>query len=347
MKFPWVAQAELRSQVSALQAEIRQSNYGDAFINALYAQVSGTGRTVRSSVASVGTAAGWWGRALQSADLPPGIPGDLLTPSMRGMVGRALLLEGETVLVIDPFGMTLRPAARWRIAGNSSPESWIYAVELEGPSGNEKYTVPGSLVLHLMFNKSPSRPWKGISPLTDGAESHQLAMTMETRLREEAQGPVGPLGTVPEGSDVSALIASINAMRGEFAAAPTTADDFGSGPDTAPRKDWEPRRIGMAPPQGMTMLRMNVAADVLALCGVPGAAATTDGQGIRELYRQFVNLSVSPVAKGIEEEVMLKFGLDEWAFDFTPMKELGLLEDARRVHVLSQSDVPAVAAGTQ
>ena len=204
MRFPW-------------QRELRQdTDYGDALLTAIFNQAQGTTGPIKARIGAVAAAAGWWARAFASAKLTPGIVADAFGPALRGYAGRQLILRGEAVFIIDgENGLSLQPASTWEVSGGSDPSTWTYKATVKGPSQSVSVNVPASRILHLMYQRSESQPWKGVGPLADCQETHALAMALETRLRQEVGGPVGQAIPIPDGGPGGGLEADVNSMRGE------------------------------------------------------------------------------------------------------------------------------------
>ena len=319
MRFPW-------------QRETRQdTDYGDALLAAIVAQAQGTKGPIKARVGAVAAAAGWWARAFASAKLTPGIVADAFGPALRGYTGRQLILRGEVVFVLDGAGgLSLTPAASWDVKGGADPSTWTYKATINGPSQAVVLEVPASRILHLMYQRSESHPWRGVGPLSDCQETHNLAMALETRLRQEVGGPVGMAIPTPDGGKTSGLEADVNTMRGEVRLTPSVANNWQSGAQGAPRTDWRSLRIGAEPPEVLARLRGDTGRDILAACGVPGGlVGQTDGTTLREQLRQFLHIGVNPVAGELADTIARTFDLDAFDFDFSPLMASDLSGRAR------------------
>ena len=323
MRFPWQ------------QQETRQdTDFGDALLEAIFRQAQGTtAGLVRANVGGVAAAAGWWARAFASANLTPGPVADAFGPGLRSYLGRQLILKGEAVFIIDGAGgLSLTPASAWEVTGI---EDWTYKATINGPSGSVVLMVPESRILHLMFHRSESQPWVGVSPLSDSQETHRLAMALETRLRQEVAGPVGQALPMPDKSGpVTGLEADVNAMRGEAKLTPSTANNWQAGAVGAPRTDWRSLRIGAEPPDVLRGLRLDTERSILAACGVPPTLAQpSDGGFARESLRQFLHVGIQPVANTIADTIAMKFD-QPFAFDFSGLMASDLAGRARAFGVL-------------
>ena len=192
--------------------------------------------------------------------------------------------------------------------------------------------VPESRVLHLMYEVDPDCPWRGVGPLQDCLESHNLSQALETRLRQEVGGPVGTFLPMPDlAGDVTGLEADVNTLRGEAKLTPSTSNNWQTGGvNGAPRTDWKSLRIGAEPPDVLRDLRTDVERSILAACGVPATLVTpSDGSASREGLRQFLHLGIQPIANGLSETIRDKFDLDDFAFDFAPLMASDLAGRAR------------------
>ena len=309
MRFPWTRETR------------QDTDYGDALLAAIFAQAQGTKGPIKARVGAVAAAAGWWARAFASAKLTPGIVADAFGPALRGYTGRQLILKGEVVFVLDGVGgLTLTPAASWEVNGGTDPSTWTYKATINGPSLAVVLEVPASRILHLMYQRSESQPWRGVGPLEDCAETFALAQALETRLRQEVGGPVGMVVPMPDGGQTGGLELDVNTMRGEVRLTPSTSNNWQTGSTGAPRTDWRSLRIGAEPPDTLRGLRLDSERSILAACGVPPTLAQpSDGSFAREALRQFLHIGIQPIALELADTIADTFGLDSFAFDFSAM----------------------------
>ena len=319
MRFPWMRETH------------EDTDFGDALLTAIFRQAQGSTGIVKARVGAVAAAAGWWARAFASAKLTPGIVADAFGPALRGYTGRQLILRGEVVFVLDGAGgLSLTPAASWEVKGTADPSTWTYKTTINGPSKSVVLEVPASRILHLMYQRSESQPWRGVGPLEDCAETHNLAMALETRLRQEVGGPVGMVVPIPDDGQTSGLELDINTMRGETRLTPSVANNWQAGAQGSPRTDWRSLRIGAQPPEVLARLRGDAGRDILAACGVPsGLIGQTDGTTLREELRQFLHIGVNPVAGELADTIARTFDLDTFDFDFSPLMASDLSGRAR------------------
>ena len=260
--------------------------------------------------------AGMWGRAFASATVTPDNPQTrALTSSVLESMGRALVDPGECVFQIDvdASGVTLRPAASFKISGALE---WTYRVKLAGPSLSVKRTLPAASVLHPRYGATASEPWKGVGPLSASRMSVILSNVLEQRLGQEAKARVGFLLPVPQLK--TELQADIDALEGKTVLAETTSGSWkADSPSAAPKSDYDVKRLGAMFTPNHAPMRDAVGRSILAACGVPSSVlGDTDGAYARESFRQFLHSTIQPVADIIAGELAVKLDTPGLAFSF-------------------------------
>ena len=93
------------------------------------------GRTASSAVATIEACAGLWSRGFAAGE------SDALTAPQLAMIGRQLLMAGNSVWLVDDGRVTL-PAHTWDIRGGSDPALWRYRLDIAGPSPENSWRVP-------------------------------------------------------------------------------------------------------------------------------------------------------------------------------------------------------------
>ena len=294
MRWPWS------------KRETRESSFTDALMTQILSTAAGASLALPTTIGALETAAGLYARAFAAAKVQgPAWAQAALTPACLGMIGRALIREGEIVLAIDAANgeLTLWPAADHDVKGGYDPASWTYRLNLAGPSFLATRTVGAEGVVHVRYAVDPAWPWRGLAPLDAASSTGALAANLETRLSEEAGGPVGHLLPIPadggDGGDddpLATLKKDIRAARGRPLLVETTQAGWGEGRALAPSGDFQVRRFGASPPQTLPTLREDVSMAVLDACGVPRALTeSADGTAAREGWRRFVMGSVEPL----------------------------------------------------
>ena len=282
--------------------ERRQSvPFTDAVVSALAAQAGGAAIGDASAIAALEAAVALYSRAFAAAKLSPAVPA--LSPGCMALIARNLIRRGEDVhrLMLDGAAVRLQPIGSWDVRGAPRESDWWYRVDEFGPSGNLTHFVPAAAVLHVRYAVDSARPWHGIGPLGWARSTGTLAANLETRLGEEAGGPVGHVLPVPgdggDGTDddpLKAFKVDLAAAKGRTILAETTAAGWGDGKMAAPQADYRPQRFGASPPDSLPSLRTEAGLSVLSACGVPVSLVTdADGTSQREAWRRFVMGSAS------------------------------------------------------
>ena len=339
MRWPW-GKTEKRQQSGG--------SYTDALVSLLQSRAGGASVGEPGAIAALEVAAGLWARAFAAAEVSPAIAA--VTPSFLASIGRELVRRGESLWALDVRRgeIVLTPAASWDVAGGADPASWVYRLDLAGPSGGETRLYPALSVLHFRYAPEPERPWSSPSPLGFARATGKLAANLELRLGEEAGSRVGYLLPVPsDGGDggaedpLASLKNDLGALAGNTALIETTSAGWAEGRGAAPQSDWKPQRIGADPPRTLPELRGAAAADVLAACGVPPALATDKAEGAsqRESWRRFSVGTVQPVARCVAEELAFKLDVPGLRLHFEALGAADLAGKARSVGILKKAGV--------
>ena len=343
MKWPWS------------KSEIRSSGYTDLIIAGLESRADGSTSTVRA-IAALEIASGLWGRSLASATVAPSsaaLAG--LTPAVIGDIGTRLCRSGEAVYTLSVEGgaVRLHPVSDWDVQGGFDPESWVYRCQLAGPSRTIARMVESAGVLHVRYSSDARQPWIGVSPLARCPATATLAANLETRLSQEAGGPVGSFLSVPEGSNpdgdmLADLRTGIAGAKGAPVLHETVVKGYGD-PGDAPHGDLRPVRFGASWPAAVAELRDPIGQSVALACGIPTAlVSNSDGTAAREGLRRFLTTTIRPVARIIETELRAK--LDPTAaLSFSELAGSDLTGKARAIGSLvkagmSIEDARAVAS---
>ena len=301
MRWPWS------------RPEIRSSNYTDLILTAQSYAAAGTTSSVRA-LAALEVASGLWSRSLASATVAPtsaALAG--LTPAVLMDIGAELCRNGEALytLAVEDGQVVLHPVASFDVIGDYNPNSWFYRVTQSGPTSSTTRRLTADDVLHVRLSVDPDQPWRGRSLMSRCPETAALASNLETRLAQEAGGPVGALLGVPESSDpdgdtLAALRAGIAGARGAPILHETVVSGYGDK-GNAPYGDLRPVRLGASWPAAVAELRDPISLSVMLACGIPTAlVSNSDGTSAREGLRRFLTTTIRPVARIIETELRAK-----------------------------------------
>ena len=305
MRWPW-ARPEIRS------------NYTDLVVQARLDSASGTTSSVRA-IAALEVASGLWSRSLAAASVEPAsaaLAG--LTASVLADIGTQLCRAGESVytVVVEGGRVVLHPVSSFFVQGDYDPRTWIYQVTQSGPTSTTTRRLTADEVLHIRLSCDPGEPWRGRSPMSRCPETAALASALETRLAQEAGGPVGSFLAVPEGANpkgdadvdpLGGLRTGIAGARGAPILHESVVPGYGDK-GNAPFSDLRPVRFGANWPTAVSEARDPIGASILAACGVPPtlAAVSSDGTAQREAFRRFLVSTIRPVAQIIETELQAK-----------------------------------------
>ena len=326
MRWPWQRPIEHRS-----------SSLTDQVVTAILHSASGGGTRPALATAALESAASLYASALASCAISgPSVVVRAFDSSWRAAAASELIRRGQALYTIGAHpasGLSLAPAASWDVYGRAAPASWVYRVQLAGPSGTAWETHPAGGVLHLRWQVDPARPWAGVSPIQRASDTGTLSGWLERRLAEEASAPVGSFLPIAKfdtdpGADLDAddaddplalLRRDIGSAKGQTLIVESSMAAADS-PASAPRRDFQVARFGANPPRDLVELRDAVARDIGAACGLPRALldSTASGQASREAWRQFVATSVSGLARRIESQVFAQLGVTI-AIDTAPL----------------------------
>ena len=325
-----------RSKTAAKSPELRANRpYTDNLINVLEAQAVGQGIGDPSAIAALEAAVALYSRAFAAATVTPAEAGTALTPAVRALIARNLIRRGEDFhrLYVRDGRVVLQPCG-FAYAHGDGPEEerWLYNVTLYGPTNSRHEWVPSASMLHCRYSVDSARPWFGQGPLHWAHRTGTLAGVLETRLSEEAGGPVGHILAVPadggDGSDddpLAVLKSDLASARGRTILAETVMAAWGEGKAAAPAADWKPQRFGATVPDSSVSLRSDASMAVLSACAVPVSLVTdADGTSQREAWRRFVMGSVEPLLAIVGEEIERKLDMSVtfdlsalWAHDLS------------------------------
>ena len=305
----------------------KRQGYTDLVLEALISNATnGSGKDPLQSSA-VEIASGYWSRAFASATA--NIEGYFNADNLA-WIGRKLVRNGQATLYIDVDTQTLIPVVVTNISGNASPSSWVYEIDMVGPSGTDNRSVSGSSIIHVKYAYNEQAPWRGISPLDYAVQSGQLHGALERALEWEATAPVGYIIPVPESgtanednTDPSALLRQqLTNLNGRVATVETTQGGYGEGSTSRPQADWQPRRLGANPPDVLIDLRYASTSSLLAAMGVPptligisSRTSTVAGSANREAWRHFLHGTIQPMSNILAQEASIKLG-KEIEFNF-------------------------------
>ena len=301
------------------------------------------------SAGDVQAAAGAVARALATA----AVTGDrgALPAETRYAIGYDLVKHGQYValLQMDPDGSArlLRADANSPTYGGPERESWRYNLTIGGPSHTRTLTAPAASVAHVLWNSDSITPWRGRSPLAVAAASGSLAARVAHSLTGEADIPSVRVTPMPAGQKKETAQFIANRLRQGGLQFPETAmAGGGQGRVAAPITDWKGNRYGFDAPDSAVKLHQLMIEELAAAVGVPPAmmaGARSAGPAMRESFRQFLLLTVEPLAALVAAEVSRVIE-SPVRLTFDSLAAADVAGRARAVHVLTESGIDKAEA---
>ena len=288
-----------------VEPETRQANYTDAVLTGLAYAASGSSSHDVGLTAAAEIARSQWGRAFAAAR------SDVLQPSQLEMIGRALVAPGE-ILFLRARGELIPVAAHEVYGIGPSPANWRYRITINAPVGMVTREVGHEDVAHFKVRATPDAPWQGRSAWVNCPISATLAARIESSLANEERSGVGSVISVPDAKKANedgVVEALANAKGSILLGDSAAAQDAGTG-RAASGREWQPTRVGPAPPASQIELRSGVSSSILAAAGVPPAliAAATPASALRESFRQFLFATIAPVGRIVAREAQRVLG---------------------------------------
>ena len=287
--------------------KVEKRGYADIVLAGLEALAHGDVESPLGSSA-VEQACCLYGNAFAGAELS-GVGSTRFHPEVRKHMARELIRHGESVWYIAD-GPLFRPVIDYEVV-----ERKRYRLTFARPPSRQvQVTVNPERVLHFRYSIDSERPWEGVGPFSRARVAAAMGAMVEQRLGQEAGAPVAQLLPVPAGqTNLSGLGEDLSNAKGGVMMAESTSAGWDGDRAGGTSNDWTQRRVGAHPPAEMVELRRDALMAVVALAGVPPSLAgafRTDGTQVREDYRRFIVMSVEPLARIVEREVMAKLGLD-------------------------------------
>ena len=284
-------------------------------------EASAAGPATAGATAALEAASGLIARCLASGTVD-GAPGGAVTPAVLAQVGRSLIRSGESVhsINVSPDGaVRLAVVGHHDVYGGPDPRGWTYRASEYGPQSTLSRMLPAAAVVHVRYLADPVRPWCGVGPLQAATIAGRLSAETAAALADGEGGPRGNLLPLPGADDddedddesIDKLKQDILRLRGHLAFVESVASMNPGAPSSAPKGDWDIKRVGANPPDAEVKLLERAFLEVLAACGVPPALFERgDGTAKRESFRQFLHATLQPLGDLIALELSTKLGRD-------------------------------------
>ena len=298
------------------RSEIRESSFTDALVQQIVSQAGGRATATPAATGALEAAAGMVSRCFAAATVNgPAHLAVAVTPAILSTIGRALIRRGELVLAIDVDPLTaavrLLPASTWDVTGDYDPATWWYRVDLAGPSRYATRShLTASAVVHPRYQVDPDRPWRGVGPLQSAALAGRLSAETAAALADAESGPRGSVLPLPVAGDdptVATLKSDIRNLAGKVAFVESVRTMHPGAAGSAPRDDWQTKRIGANPPAGEVELFTAASIEVLNACGIPPSLfAIGEGTAQRESFRRMLHSTIQPLGRLVSGELSAK-----------------------------------------
>lgn len=293
-------------------------DFSDAVVRELESRAAGIAADA-GATAAVEAAAGALSRAFAGAT----VEADdwaraAVSRAFLAQVGRDLIRSGASLHVIRAGGAMVRliPVSSWHWEGGYDPAGWTVRATAYGPSTSTTWNLPAASVVFARWGSTPGTPYVGTAPTRWAKLTARLNAEAERSLADEAGGPLAQFIPYPadggddddENDPLRMLKRDIAAARGKAMLVETTAAGLGDGPGAAPRRDWQPQRLGPSPPAALVEVRRDAFDAVLAATGTPPSLfrGDEDGTAQREAVRRWHLGTVIPLARLLEEELSAK-----------------------------------------
>ena len=320
------------------QPETRQSSLTDEVVKLLLAKAEG-GALEADGLAALEMAAGLVGRCFAAAE----VEGDrlgLVTAPMLENVGRALVRQGTCAYAIED-GPRLTPAVgRPDVRGGDDPDSWIYRLDIQGPSRTRSVLLRPTSVLAFRVNANPGTPWEGRAPHELASKTVATAVTAELTAKLEAAIRPTRLAPVPGSPEQVNLTGdAINKGGVVILPAAMASISYLGGQESSSR--WLPQELKPNPSSGHVDLRTRTSQDLLAAVGIPPVLFDVAGDGTarREAYRQLTFTVLEPWGRLVSDELSRKLEMPIH-LDFARLHGADLATRGRALKQLVESGVP-------
>ena len=331
MTWPWSRRTEKRA-----------GSVTDSVIAELQRRAAGGSSGDPSLCAAVQSAAGIWGRSFAAAAVSPASgSAAAVTPAILHMIGRDLVLQGQSVMQFGVAGgPMLRRPAEYDLTGSPDPATWAYRLRYIGPSRDS--TAPGTVadVVHIRLNEDARAPHCGVSPILAAADTAGALAGLERALRLEAAATSGYVipSAASEGMDdttFAALKSDLAKLAGGTRIVPSLGPRAGDPQGRSGDADWKAQRIGLNPPQSVVELRSSAALGVLMAAGIPAVMASerADAGALREGFRIFAHTTLQPVVKIVAAELSRVLEI-EIVIDLAPLNAADVQGRARAFRAL-------------
>ena len=300
----------IREFIRAWRTETRGANYTDQILAATLAAARGDGGSIKSTAAYTGSL-NLIGHATGVATLT-GLHASALQEHLS-TIARAMVDVGESTWLIQvgsAGGLQLLPCSAVDVVGGPDPRSWLYQLQVQGPTQTVTLQRSGESILSFRLRVDARTPWKG-RPALDSTGTSQLLAQLEEQMRSEAR--VSPARIIAGGAVVEqAGEITENIRRGGVV---TLIQSLTSRDDPAGVKAGVVRNEVTA---ASVSLHEKLSTLICSVMGVPSDLILGSGSesGSRESFRRLASTTINNILTTITREWQSKLGTDlQWDLD--------------------------------
>lgn len=282
-------------------------------------QQAASGRPI-GAVAAVEVAAGYWQRGFMSASVGGHV--SLLTPFVMGQIGRSLLKSGQFVAEIEldsDMQVKLLLPESWEISGSYRPASLQYKLFYNQADGTKvSRTMLADQVVDIKYAPHPTKAGYGVGPLQLANLTNDALAAIEQHALEKGREPHGIRLPIPSGTseeNANKFVKAVGKTKGGVYATSETTAGWSAGIDQP--KDFKPESFGGDILPGFVAMHDAMEKAILGAAGVPTSLlGQSDGTLAREQYRQFLAVTLQPVAKEVARVLSESLAIEvELTFD--------------------------------
>ena len=228
-------------------------------------------------------------------------------------IARAMVDVGESNWLINVGSggeLVLLPVTASAVVGGPDPKTWLYTLQVPGPSQTVTLQRSGESILSFRLRVDARTPWKG-RPAIDSTGTGQLLCKLESQLRAEAT--VKPARVI-SGGQVAGQAKDISEIVG-------AGGVVGITQAIASREDASGLKAGVVRNEtsaSSVSLHEKLSTFVLGAMGVPAdlVMGSSSESGSRESFRRLASTTINNILTTISREWESKMGTAlQWDLD--------------------------------
>ena len=228
-------------------------------------------------------------------------------------IARAMVDVGESTWLIQvgsAGGLQLLPCSAVDVVGGPDPRSWLYQLQVQGPTQTVTLQRSGESILSFRLRVDARTPWKG-RPVFDSTGTSQLLAQLEEQMRSEAR--VSPAriiaggAVVEQAQEISGLVKSGGIVT--IIQALTSRDDPAGVKAGVVRNEVTAASVS---------LHEKLSTLICSAMGCPADLVLGSGSdsGSRESFRRLASTTITNILVTIAQEWQSKLGTAlQWDLD--------------------------------